>query len=59
MLCKNLKYVSIFVFFVICMLIIFCGIGYVVYMMLLIIYDIVIKNDICLECLMVVSLIVF
>lgn len=53
----NLKYVFIVVFFVICMLIIFCGIGYVVYIILLIIYDVVIKNNICLECLMVVSFI--
>lgn len=54
---RNLKYVLIVALFVTCTLTIFCGTGHVVYTILLIIYDVAIKNNICLERLMAASFI--
>lgn len=58
MLCKNLKCVMLIVFFVIYIMMFMLGIGYVVYLIMLIIGDVVLKNGICFECLMVVVFVV-
>ncbi|MCP6612528.1 anaerobic C4-dicarboxylate transporter, partial [Klebsiella pneumoniae] len=49
---RSAKYVSIVAPFVSCTMTILCGTGHVVYTILPIIYDVAIKNNICLELLM-------